>query len=64
MTTTAAAPSLIPEALPAVTEPFFLKAGRNPANFSGVVPFFGYSSVSNTIGSPLLCGISIGIISS
>ena len=37
-TTTQAAPSLMPEALPAVTEPSFLKAGRSRASFSTVVP--------------------------
>ena len=45
------APSLIPEALPAVTVPSALKAGRNLANFSKLV-LRGCSSVSNTT-SPL-----------
>ncbi|KFD48739.1 hypothetical protein M513_10369 [Trichuris suis] len=35
--TTAAAPSLTPEALPAVTMPSFLKTGFNLANISAVV---------------------------
>ena len=43
------APSLSPEAFPAVTEPSFLKAGFNLANFSASVFLFGYSSVSNVI---------------
>jgi len=46
---------LSPEALPAVTDPSFLKAGFNLANFSASVFLFGYSSVSNVI-SPFLLG--------
>ena len=42
------APSLIPEALPAVTDPSFLKAGRKVDNFYREVVRFGNSSVSNT----------------
>ena len=34
---------MIPDALPAVTDPSFLNAGRNAASFSGVVPARGYS---------------------
>ena len=56
-TTTAAAPSLMPEALPAVTVPSFLNAGFSAASFSAVVPARGYSSVSKAIGSPFFCGI-------
>ncbi len=50
--TKAAAPSLMPEALPAVTEPSLAKAGRSLANDSAVVPWRGNSSVSTTT-SPL-----------
>ncbi len=61
---TAAAPSLMVDALPAVTEPSFLKAGRNFARASTVQRKRGCSSVSKTTGSPLRCGIDTGIISS
>ena len=55
MTTTAAAPSLIPEAFPAVTvPPSFLKAGGSLAIFSSDVSI-GRSSTSK-IGAPLLLG--------
>ena len=65
ITTTAAPESFIPDALPAVTPlPSFLNAGFSFPNFSIVVPNLGCSSVSNTIGSPFFCGISIGTISS
>ena len=64
ITTSAAAASLIPEELAAVTIPSFLNAGLSLAIPSAVTPCFGYSSVSNTIGSPFLCGISTGTISS
>jgi hypothetical protein len=50
-TTNAAAPSLIPEALPAVTVPSLAKAGFNFPKDSAVVPNLGNSSVSNTFGS-------------
>ena len=49
--TTAAAPSLRPDAFPAVTVPS-LKIVRSFASFSALVVRFGYSSVSNIIGSP------------
>src|SRR5450759_3142452 len=58
------APSLMPEALPAVTVPFLSKAARSPASASMVLPCLGYSSASNTSGAPFLCGISNGRISS
>ncbi len=61
---TAAAPSLRVEALPAVTEPSFLKAGRSLANASAVLLARGCSSVSKITGSPLRCGILTGVISS
>ena len=65
MTTVAAAPSLTPGALPAVTvPPFFLKAGRNRASASAVVSGRTASSYSSRIGSPRRCGISTGRISS
>ena len=49
----AAAPSFNPEALPAVTVPSTLNAGRNLDKISIVVLFFGNSSVSKIIASPL-----------
>ena len=63
ITTMAAAPSLIPEALPAVTMPSFLKAGFRRARVSTVVPGRGPSSVS-TITEPFLPLTSTGTISS
>ncbi len=64
MTMMAAAPSLIPEALPAVTiPPSFLKAGFNLARPSLVTPFLGPSSVS-TMTDPFLVFTSTGTISS
>ncbi len=53
MTTTAAPPSLMPEALPAVTVPSPLNAGRSPSSFSTVVSGRGCSSLSTTTGGPL-----------
>ena len=49
---TAAAPSLIPEAFPAVTvpEPSFMKAGFSLDSFSTVVPWRGNSSASTVMG--------------
>jgi hypothetical protein len=44
MSTTAAAPSLMPDALPAVTVPSFEKAGRSFDTASIVVPARMYSS--------------------
>src|SRR5665213_18129 len=61
--TTAAAPSLMPEALPAVTVPFLSKAGFNFASVSTVVPWRGCSSVSTTT-SPLRVFTVTGTISS
>ena len=46
ITTTAAAPSLMPEALPAVTIPSFLNAGRSFPRASILEPALGPSSVS------------------
>ena len=59
----AAAPSLIPDAFPAVTVPSFLKAGFKFASFSTVVPSFGYSSLSNTTSSFFIFTV-MGTISS
>ena len=64
-TTSAAAPSLMPEALPAVTVPSFVwNAALSAASFSTVVPARGYSSRSTRTGAPFRCGISTGTISS
>ena len=64
ITITAAAPSLRPEALPAVTEPALSKAGRRPARLSALVLRLMNSSAANTIGSPFFCGNVTGTISS
>ncbi|MNI33975.1 hypothetical protein D3C73_879470 [compost metagenome] len=61
ISTTAAAPSFRPDALPAVTVPSFLKAGLRPARTSSVVAR-GFSSVS-TMMSPLRVLIVTGTIS-
>ena len=53
ITTTAAAPSLRPEALPAVTEPALSNAGRKPAKASALVFLLINSSALKTKGSPL-----------
>ena len=64
ITTIAAAPSLIPEALPAVTTPPSLPEQHlRPLRLSAVVPGRGPSSVSNTIVF-FLDLISTGTISS
>src|SRR6185503_4461538 len=64
MTSTAAAPSLIPDALPAVTLPCLSNAGRNAESASSVAPALMNSSLSNATGSPLRCGSITGTISS
>jgi hypothetical protein len=64
ITTTAAAPSEIWEAEPAVIVPSEEKAGRNRARLSTVVSPRTPSSVLKRTGSPLRCGISTGAISS
>src|SRR2546430_6431955 len=56
MTTTAAPPSLMPEALPAVTEPSFLKAGFSPARRCAVGSPRGCASVAQRSVSPLFAG--------
>ena len=64
ISTTAAAPSLIPEALPAVTvPPSRRKLGRSFCSTSKVVPCLGYSSASTTV-SPLRPGTLTATISS
>ena len=60
--TSAQAPSLTPEALPAVTEPPSRKGVFNAASLS-IVVWRGCSSVSTTTGSPLRCGMVTGVIS-
>ena len=60
---TAAAASLMPEALPAVTAPSFLKAGRILARLSAVVSALMCSSVTKLI-VPLRLAISTGTICS
>src|SRR6266850_2264730 len=47
---TAAAPSLMPDALPAVTVPFLSNAGLRPFIPSSVAPWRGYSSSLNITG--------------
>ncbi len=64
ITTTPAAPSLRPDALPAVTEPALSKAGRRPASASSVDLRLMNSSALKTTGSPFFCGIDTPTISS
>ncbi len=61
---TAAPPSEIWEALPAVMLPALSNAGRSPPSDSAVVSPRTPSSVSKTTRSPLRWGISTGTISS
>ena len=63
VTRTAASPSTIPDAFPAVTSPSFLKYGLSPARVSGVVLGRGCSSESNTRW-PFRSASSTGTISS
>ena len=63
ITTSAAAPSFTGGALPAVTEPSFLKAGFSARSASAVVSARTDSSFANTSGSPFFCGIVTGRIS-
>ena len=58
----AAAPSLTPDALPAVTVPSLRTIGFSLASLSRLVRR-GCSSVSTMSGSPLRCGISTATIS-
>ena len=55
---TAAPPSVICEALPAVMLPALSKAGRSAASDSKVVSARTPSSTLTTTGSPLRCGTS------
>ena len=64
ITMTAAPPSEICDALPAVMRAVPSNAGRRPPSDSVVVPGRTPSSVSTTIGSPLRWGIATGAISS
>ena len=64
ITTTAAAPSEIWDAEPAVMVPSLLNAGRSRASDSTVVSARMPSSSVKSIGSPLRCGISTGTTSS
>ena len=59
----AAAPSLTPEALPAVTVPSLRNGVGSLASCSSVVSARGCSSLSTTTGSPFRCGIVTGTIS-
>ena len=59
----AAAPSLMPDALPAVTLPPARKAGLSAASDSAVVLARGCSSVSTTVTAPRRPGTSTGTIS-
>jgi hypothetical protein len=61
-TTMAAAPSLMLDALAAVTVPSFSNAGRNFVNLLGS-PRPGSSSRLTRMGSPLRCGTGTGTIS-
>ena len=60
--TVALAPSLMPELLPAVTDPSPRKAGRRRASASRVVSARGCSSRVTTMGSPLGWGTRTGTI--
>ena len=62
MRTTAAAPSLILDALPAVTVPSFLNTGRRVESLSRLVSALGPSSALTTTGSPRRWGTDTGVI--
>ena len=53
---------MIPELLPAVTEPPSRKAGRRRASASADVSARGCSSRSTIRGGPFFCGTGIGTI--
>ncbi len=57
ITTTAAAPSLSGQQLPAVTVPFGRKTGCSAATFSIVVPGRGPSSAATTVSSGIVTGV-------
>ena len=61
-TSVAAAPSLMPEELPAVTLPPSRKAGRSLPSASSEVSARGCSSRVTTTGSPFFCGTVTGTI--
>ena len=62
ISTTAAAPSLMVEAFPAVTVPSFWNAGFRDGSLE-TFPLPGSSSTRKTTGSPFFCGISTPAIS-
>ena len=62
-TSTAAAPSLIPEELPAVIVPSCWKAGLSLASDSAVVSGRGCSSVAQMLSAPFRSLIATGTIS-
>ncbi len=64
ITTSAAAPSFSPGALPAVTVPVGVKAGLSAARVIGVVSSRTDSSRSNTTAGPFFAAIDTGRISS
>jgi len=64
ITNIAAAPSLSPEELPAVTVPLGLKAGLRRLRASKLVSRLGRSSWETTTGSPFRWGTLTGKISS
>ena len=65
ITTTAAAPSFTPGALPAVTLPSFLNAGFSAGQrLRRSCPRGSPRRDRTTIGAPFFCGISTGTISS
>ena len=57
MTTTAAAPSLSGQQLPAVTVPFSRNTVRSPETPSSVTPGRGPSSVETTVPSGVVTGV-------
>ena len=63
-TSSAAAPSLTPDALPAVTEPPWRNGVGKAASCSSVVSGRGCSSRSTSCGSPRRCGTATAVISS
>ena len=63
-TTSAAAPSLTPGALPAVTVPPSRNAGLSLPSASSEVSSRGVSSSAIISGSPFFCGMGTGTISS
>ena len=64
MMSSAAAPSLMPDAFPAVTLPPSVNAGRNFARLAASVSGRGCSSLSTSSASPFRCAMRTGTISS